>query len=90
MGNQFRILHITHAKGFSHAIITNVNNAADIRHLHLEPFLDRYAKGLETDNNWIDVPNAPGYFLKGDVNFGTWKEGDIVTEQYYPEEYDNR
>ena len=90
MGKLFRIVSINHAAEFSHAFVVDENNAEDHRYLHLERFLEHQAKGLETDSNWSVIPDAPGYILLGNSNLGKWKKGDLVTEQVYPEEFDNR
>ena len=90
MGQLFRIEQITHSEAFSHAIVTDKNNPKDKRYLYLEPFHDKQAKGLETDNTWTAIPDCPGYILRGESNLDYWKDGDIIREQFYPEESDNR
>lgn len=91
MGKKFQILEINHANLFSKMCVVDINNKADKRVIHVETvgWADNIAKGIEMSDDFRVLAGA-GYMLGGEKPVKDWAPNDIVEEQFYPEELDNR
>lgn len=90
MGKRFKIIDIATNSKFSKVLVVDVDNNADERVLHLESTNGNVAKGVEMSPDYTEIMDGPGYVLEGIKPLCKWEKGDIVEEQFYPEELDNR
>lgn len=96
MGKCFIIAGITPADNgeWFHLCLKDTNEQNDIRYLHIEPkgAAGELGAGVEMSPDYSRVYEGPGYVLKEEHSkpMNQWAIGDVVSEQCYPEVFDER